>query len=43
MSKPLTVKTGLTPDKLAKIAEKESNPQVRQRLLVVRYEKLGPA
>jgi hypothetical protein len=37
MSRPLTVQTNLTPDDtpddLAKIAKKEPNPRVRQRLL----------
>jgi len=33
MPRPLTVQTNLTPDELAKIAKKEPNPRVRQRLL----------
>ena len=41
MSRPLTVQTSLTPDKLAKIAKKEPNPRVRQRLLAVRLVVMG--
>ena len=41
MSKPLTTKTSLTPDELAKIAKKEPNPRVRQRLLAVRLVVMG--
>lgn len=36
MPRPLIVQTSLTPDQLAKIANKEPNPRVRQRLLAVR-------
>jgi len=36
MPRPLTVQTSLTPDQLAKIAKKEPNARVRQRLLAVR-------
>ena len=41
MSRPLTVQTSLTPDELAKIAKKEPNPRVRQRLLAVRLVVMG--
>lgn len=36
MPRPLTVKTTLNPNDLAKIAKREPNPRVRQRLLAVR-------
>jgi len=41
MSRPLIVQTSLTPDELAKIAKKEPNPRVRQRLLAVRLVVMG--
>ena len=41
MSRMLTVQTNLTPDDLAKIAKKEPNPRVRQRLLAVRLVVMG--
>lgn len=36
MPRPLTVKTTLNPNDLAKIAKREPNPRVRQRLLAIR-------
>ena len=36
MPRPLTVKTTLNPNNLAKIAKREPNPRVRQRLLAIR-------
>ena len=41
MSKPITAQTPLRPDELAKIANKEPNPRVRQRLLAVRLVVMG--
>jgi transposase len=41
MPRPLTVQTGLTPEHLEKIANKEPNPRVRQRLLAVRLVVMG--
>jgi len=41
MPRPITVQTGLSPDHLAKIANKEPNPRVRQRLLAVRLVVMG--
>ena len=41
MSRMLTVQTNLTPDDLAKIAKKETNPRVRQRLLAVHLVVMG--
>jgi transposase len=41
MPRQLKVNAGLTPDDLAKIAKKESNPRVRQRLLAVRLVVMG--
>jgi len=41
MSRMLTVQTNLTPDDLEKIAKKEPNPRVRQRLLAVRLVVMG--
>jgi transposase len=37
----LTVNTDLTPDDLARIAKKEPNPRVRQRLLAIRLVLMG--
>ena len=41
MSRILAVQTNLTPDDLEKIAKKEPNPRVRQRLLAVRLVVMG--
>ena len=41
MPRQLTVHTNLTPDDLARIAKKEPNPRVRQRLLVIRLVIMG--
>ena len=41
MSRQLTLQTSLTPDELARIAKKEPNPRVRQRLLAVRLVVMG--
>jgi transposase len=41
MPRQLKVNTVLTPDDLAKIAKKEPNPRVRQRLLAVRLVVMG--
>ena len=41
MPRPLSVHASLSPDELAKIAKKEPNPRVRQRLLVVRLVVMG--
>lgn len=41
MPRQLTVHTSLTPDDLARIAKKEPNPRVRQRLLVIRLVTMG--
>ena len=41
MPRPLTVHINLSPDELAKIAKKEPNPRVGQRLLAVRLVIMG--
>jgi transposase len=41
MPRPLTVHINLSPNELAKIAGKEPNPRVRQRLLAVRLVVMG--
>jgi len=41
MPRPLTVHINLSPDEMAKIAKKEPNPRVRQRLLAVRLVVMG--
>jgi transposase len=41
MPRQLTVHTDLTPDDLARIAKKELNPRVRQRLLAIRLVIMG--
>ena len=41
MSRMLAVQTNLKPDDLEKIAKKEPNPRVRQRLLAVRLVVMG--
>ena len=41
MSRQLTAQTSLTPNELARIAKKEPNPRVRQRLLAVRLVVMG--
>ena len=41
MPRQLTVHSHLTPDDLARMAKKEPNPRVRQRLLVIRLVTMG--
>jgi len=41
MPRPVIAQTSHTPDQLAKIANKEPNPRVRQRLLAVRLVAMG--
>jgi transposase len=41
MPRPLTVHINLSPNELAKIANKEPNPRVRQRLLAMRMVVMG--
>lgn len=41
MPRPITVQTSLSTDHLTKIANKEPNPRVRQRLLAVRLVVMG--
>jgi transposase len=41
MPRPLTVNINLSPNEVAKVANKEPNPRVRQRLLAVRLVVMG--